>query len=566
MTGPTLLPPDPTFSHPSEGVVWRALVEQAPEHWTIIAGQHLTDSEREYEIDLLVLIPDHAIVALEVKGGSVWVDEEGQWLQGRAGSEHEIDPVGQAEGGKYAARSYVVHAPRWSRGRVQWSHGVVLANSALSQDFSLPDLPRRLAHDRDDIAGLAGRLTLAARANVDGHRPPTQEDCDLVAEILRGRALPLRDVVAMAAEREDAATTRLTEEQAMLLKVTRMLNRVEIRGGAGSGKTTLALAQARSLARGALSRSLRSDEGASKGRQRVALLCYSIGLASYFKRELAGERYNRRPAFVGTFEELAAHVGVTEFGSREDADFWEQRLPEEMARLAAELPEGKKFDAIVVDESQDFADSWWVPLVRSLADEETGGLYVYSDENQRVFPRFGRPPVRLVPLVLDHNLRNTQQIADVFSPLAPMRMRAMGGDGPEVTFVPTSEGEDPIEVADDQVDRLLEEGWRPQDVALVTTWHRHPVQVELQESEGQEGYWDSFWDKESVFYGHVLGCKGLERRAVVLCVNERAAGDRSKEKLYVGLSRATDRLVVVGDPGLITEMGGPEVARRLGIR
>ena len=555
MTGPTLLPPDPIFEHPTEKVVWQSLVAQAPSDWTIIAGQHLTDSQREYEIDLLVLMPGHAIVALEVKGGSVWVDEDGQWWQGRAGSEHKIDPVRQAEGGKYAARSYVEHDPRWSRGRVQWSHGVVLANSALSQDFSLPDLPRRLAHDRDDIAGLAGRLTLAARANVDGHRPPTQEDCDLVAEILRGRALPLRDVVAAAAERDDEVTTRLTEEQAMLLKVTRMLNRVEIRGGAGSGKTTLALAQARSLARG----------GDGRSRQRVALLCYSIGLASYFKRELAGERYNRKPAFVGTFEELAAHVGVTEFGSREDTDFWERRLPEEMARLAAELPEGKKFDAIVVDESQDFADSWWVPLMSSLVDEEEGGLYVYSDENQRVFPRFGRPPVRLVPLVLDHNLRNTQQIADVFSPLTPMRMRAMGGDGPEVTFVPTSEGEDPIEVADDQVDRLLEEGWRPEDVALVTTWHRHPVQVELQESEGQEGYWDSFWDKESVFYGNVLGCKGLERRAVVLCVNERAAGDRSKEKLYVGLSRATDRLVVVGDPGLITEMGGPEVARRLGI-
>lgn len=554
MTGPTLLPPNPTFEHPSEGVVWRALVEQAPSNWTIIAGQHLTDSQREYEIDLLVLMPDQAIVALEVKGGSVWVDD-GRWWQASPEGDHRIDPVRQAEGGKYAARSYVEHDPRWSRGRVQWGHGVVLANSAVAQDFSLPDLPRRLVHDRDDVAGLAGRLAQAARATVDGHRPPTQDDCDLVAQILQGRALPLRDVVAMAAEREDAATTRLTEEQAMLLKVTRLLNRVEIRGGAGSGKTTLALAQARSLARGA--------EG--RPRKRVALLCYSIGLASYFKRELAGEKYNQRPAFVGTFEELAAHLGVTEFGSRQDADFWERRLPEQMAQLAAELPDGKKFDAIVVDESQDFADSWWVPLMRSLVDEESGGLYVYSDENQRVFPRFGRPPVRLVPLVLDHNLRNTQQIADVFSPLTPMRMRAMGGDGPEVTFVPTPAGEDPLDAADDQVDLLLDEGWRPEDVALITTGKRHPVQADLQDSEGQEGYWDSFWDKESVFYGHVLGCKGLERRAVVLCVNDTGAYDRSKEKLYVGLSRATDRLVVVGDPAVITAMGGPDVARKLGI-
>ena len=38
---------------------------------------------------------------------------------------------------------------------------------------------------------------------------------------------------------------------------------------------------------------------------------------------------------------------------------------------------------------------------------------------QRVFARFGRPPVQLVPLVLDHNLRNTRQIAQTFVPLAP---------------------------------------------------------------------------------------------------------------------------------------------------
>ena len=46
--------------------------------------------------------------------------------------------------------------------------------------------------------------------------------------------------------------------------------------------------------------------------------------------------------------------------------------------------------------------------------------------------------------------RTTQQIADVFSSLTPMRMRALGGQGPEVTFVPTPAGEDPQAAADDQ--------------------------------------------------------------------------------------------------------------------
>ena len=31
------------------------------------------------------------------------------------------------------------------------------------------------------------------------------------------------------------------------------------------------------------------------------------------------------------------------------------------------------------------------------------------------------------------------------------------------------------------------------------------------------------------------------------------------------LSRATDQLIVVGDPDVVTQMGGAEVARRLGI-
>ena len=78
-------------------------------------------------------------------------------------------------------------------------------------------------------------------------------------------------------------------------------------------------------------------------------------------------------------------------------------------------------------------------------------------------------------------------------------------------------------------------------------------------------YWDSFWDADQVFYGHVLGFKGLERRAVVLVVNERGARDRSRERLYVGLSRARDQLIVCGDPDSIATVGGPDLAHRLGI-
>jgi hypothetical protein len=94
---------------------------------------------------------------------------------------------------------------------------------------------------------------------------------------------------------------------------------------------------------------------------------------------------------------------------------------------------------------------------------------------------------------------------------------------------------------------------------------RHALQRDAAETD-PDAYWASFWDDDMTFYGHVLGCKGLERRAVVLCVNKDQVQPRDRERLYVGLSRATDRLVVVGDPDYIASVCGAEVAARLGLQ
>jgi hypothetical protein len=230
-----------------------------------------------------------------------------------------------------------------------------------------------------------------------------------------------------------------------------------------------------------------------------------------------------------------------------------------MLELAYALPPGKQFDAVVIDEAQDFADEWWPVVLASLKDENTGGIYVFSDEGQRVFARYGQPPVPLVPLMLDQNLRNTKQIAHTFDSLAPIRMRLFGGDGPAVRYVECAPA-DAIEAGDDAVEQLIDDGWRPQDIALLTTGSRHGEQVARQ-VRGQGWYWDTFWDAEQVFYGHVLGFKGLERRAVVLVLNEKEIGERSRERLYVGLSLARDQLVVCGSSDMICELGGHRVLR-----
>lgn len=140
-------------------------------------------------------------------------------------------------------------------------------------------------------------------------------------------------------------------------------------------------------------------------------------------------------------------------------------------------------------------------------------------------------------------------------------MRLLGGEGPDVRFVDCT-ADEAMEAGDDAVDALLEEGWRPEDIALLTTGSRHNEQVHRQ-TVGQGHYWDTFWDPDQVFYGHVLGFKGLERRAVVLVLNEREITARSRERLYVGLSRARDQLVVCGHGDTLRVLGGEDVLRVL---
>lgn len=544
------IPQEPRFAHVTEEVVWRALIDQLGPNDLVVANQRVTDHDKDHEIDFVVALEGYGVICLEVKGGGVWY-ENGAWYQRRPGGPAVIDPVGQVRGAMYALRRYVDDDPRRPVGHVRWDHVVVFPNSSFPADFALPECPRWKVVDRDDLSGIVGKLM---KVLIDQHVARTGIDADSIlelADVLSGRGLPQRDVVSRALENEDAGNL-LTQQQAAVLDAARLLPRVEIRGGAGSGKTFLATEKARRL----------TKEG-----KRVALICYSHGLASYLERVTRALPRKQRPAYVGEFHKLGRRWGAPEgppesVRTEETVAFWEHVLPARMAELAAELPNGQRFDAVVVDEAQDFADDWWRPVLAVLRDEDAGEIYVFSDEGQRVFDREGVPPVALVPLVLDQNLRNTKQIAGCFTPLVGQRMRLLGGDGPDVTFVPCAP-EDALDRADDAIETLLESGWRPEDVALLATGSRHPEQVERQQA-GPEAYWESFWDSDQVFYGHVLGFKGLERRAVVLAVNESRPQERSRERLYVGLSRARDQLIVCGDPTFIRTVGGEELLKRLG--
>ncbi|MFC3688567.1 NERD domain-containing protein [Aquipuribacter hungaricus] len=545
------VPEVPDFASDAERVVWERLREQLPDDAVLFANRRFTDADGDCEADLLVAWPDVGFVVVEVKGGHVSLDRDGRWHQSGKGGDHGVDPVRQAQRCRYALRGHLDGNPTWTGGRIRTQHLVAFPYSRVAPDVSTSDCPRWMVLDRDDVTHLARRLADAVDAGADRSLPtPGTGEVAQLVDCLVGRPVAQRDHVAGEVEARGAAVDLLTQRQAAVLDHISLLPRVEVRGGAGSGKTWLAVEQARRFA---------------ADKMRVALLSYSRGLAMYLRERCDLLSARQRPAYVGTFHGLGLEWGAKP-GADDDPVYWEDELPRAMTALAADLPDGERFDALVVDEGQDFDDTWWPALLAGL--REPGRLVVFADEGQRVFARAGRPPVDLVPIPLDENLRNTRQIAQAFSSLVPTQQRIRGGDGEAVRFVPCS-SEDALDTADEMVDELLERvGYEPHHVALLTTGRRHPVQREGQE-EGHDVYWRDFFDARSTFYGHVLGFKGLERPVVVLAVNGFGSGDgaeRAREKLYVGLSRARDLLVVCGDPRLIRSAGGDGVARRLGIR
>ena len=338
------------------------LREQLSEDSLIVVGQRVSTDEKEHEVDILVAIPGAGIIAMEVKAGQITV-EDGQWVQGSGTKTHVIDPVTQCRDALYALRGFVSADPRWPDQFQRWTHMLVFPHASIPEDFALPDIRRNRIADRDQLDDLAMIAYRLVRDGGPQDRPfLAPATVERLADVLGGRGLPQRDVVARAAENADIADA-LTREQSVLLRAVDALPRVEIRGGAGSGKTFLALEQARRL---------------SRAGQRVALICYSHGLASYLKRVTSGWRRREQPAYVGEFHALGvewgAPVGPDErVRSEETVRWWEVELPRLMTELAEELPEGKKFDAVIVDEAQDFADDWWRPIIGALRDREDAG-------------------------------------------------------------------------------------------------------------------------------------------------------------------------------------------------
>lgn len=326
---PRCFPAAPIFQHPTERNVWERLRDSLPDNAVLMANQRFTDRSGDLEADLIIALPGAGVAVIEVKGGSVTYDGL-TWRQTGGGAHlRAIDPEGQARKAKYALRSHLDRDDRWSGRRVRFAHLVVFPVSRIADDVNPADCPRWMMVDADQLGSLVGIIGDVLTKQETENPTASAADVDVLLEIMTGRPPSQRDSLDLArdAESRERECELLTSRQATVLDLVRAMPRVEISGGAGSGKTWLAVEQARRLAR----------EG-----KRVGLVCYSRGLAAYLRRrvELLPER--ERPAYVGELHALGIAWGAAP-GLDDDSDYWERRLPEEMAAVARHLLDHERF-------------------------------------------------------------------------------------------------------------------------------------------------------------------------------------------------------------------------------
>lgn len=342
----------------SEDLVWERLEASRRPDDLIWRNQRVTSDDRNSEIDFLLGLPNSGFVALEVKGGIVTVAGEA-WIQrSRSGRRRRINPMKQAREGMYGLREYVESDPRWAdRGRVRWGHGVVVPFSDVAADFALPDCPRHMIFGQGDLEHLVPKLARITDRQVRD-RPPTKVDVELVREILLGRGHP-RMTPGWDDADEDMGGGPLTDQQRSILQVARVVNRLEVRGGPGSGKTRLALEHVRTLC--------------AQG-DRVALL----GPAGQSTEDLvrATELWPAwlQPAFVGSVADLV--------------------------QGRAESRSGGWYDAVVVDDAHAAPSAWWPHIRTVMRDPDLGHLLVLVDATRRSAVREPEPQIPVV-LVLE---------------------------------------------------------------------------------------------------------------------------------------------------------------------
>ena len=351
-------------------------------------------------------------------------------------------------------------------------------------------------------------------------------------------------------EKASEKLLELTQQQAQVFEGLYAQDRVLVEGVAGSGKTFLALQRALTFARAG---------------KRTLFVCYNSALAGWLRRQVKEDPTTRdyRPHLtVQNFHALAkglaeaADLGFTPAGGGpRNSHFWEEEVPDLLEQAVVEHDlrrKDVKYDALVVDEAQDFSLGWWYALMESLLRTETGPVYAFMDPNQSLRGEVQRPPLKFeTTFRLSTNCRNTRKIAAASASVLDLGSQSFPSApaGATLRILRARSPAQQKELVLRELDRLLKRGGiQPHQVALIAPSAKAKGSVsDVDEVSGVPLTTspDTWRDGRGVLVTTSRSFKGLEADIVLLYDLGGFGNLFQKKDLYVACTRAKFLLIAI---------------------
>lgn len=490
----------------------------------------------ELEADFIVFVPDYGYVCIEVKGGAISC-EDGEWFSTNEKETVRIkDPGRQVQGAAHALDRYLSGSKGFSSIPLPFFTFAV-AFPQMEVNGSLgSELPRELIIDMHDLGDVKQKLTgmFEGKAMLKEGVARAQKAAFISALAPRFSLVPS---LSAAIRNEGETLIALTDEQKRIFEGFDDVPNLAVKGGAGTGKTLVGMEKAARLA--------------LDGR-RTLFLCYNRSLAEHLTKMAQGFE-------VMTFHQLCIETAIkaklfsdTDSLGNQGNEFWAEKAPQLLEQALNLLPD-LRWDAIIVDEGQDFTETMWLLVDRLISAHPHPIKWVFYDPFQNIFGADNTEKLvkelGYIPYQLKLNCRNTKKIAQCatsFIHQSPA-FKANAPEGLAVSETSCKDEKEMIDAVRKTLHHLLNEArLKPEQVVVLTTRSVNKSPLKTQKTIGNYTLVDSPQELKAneIWFTSLQRFKGLEADAVILCDVQDDVKNCTPLHMYVGTSRAKHILAI----------------------
>lgn len=510
------------------------------------------------ELDFLVLAPNQGFFTIEVKHGGI-SRKNGDWcFTNRYGEtkRNGTGPFEQQSKTMNSIRKYIINKIKHKKEmrdrfeRILWGSGVAFTSMKEFIDFGPEGHSWQVLTKNGLNLPIGSYISTLSKGAHREHSSkgwydvnkarPTKKDCEDLVKILRGDF----DINYSEINRMIDNESRIedyTKEQFSMLDFVNFNPRCLITGGAGTGKTLMAL----EVAKRKTSQNLN-----------VGLFCFNKRLGEKLANSTNHITANKESIiFCGTLHKyMLNHTNPIHPKNIEDQNqFFSEILPLNFLIENDDIEENQKLDFLILDEAQDLITQNYLEVFDSILK---GGIRngnwimfgdfsnqaIYSDDSIKIYEILNSYSsfIRFPPLKI--NCRNTKKIAEQNTLLTGVELpefTSRNHEGNTVSCKYPKTKDHPKEIQD----ILL--GIEKRGIPMSKVTLLSPKRIE--NSVLNENDFVLKMIEKGVQHSTIQSFKGLENTIILLYDFDDLTSTQMQKLLYVGISRATQELYMVLD-------------------